>query len=568
MITLGLNGWTIGSHDASAALVADGRILGFCEEERFTRRKHAVNTKPHNAVAACLHQAGLKLADVDQIATGWDYPARHGRRNLPWGLSSNEYLEQVLPPALFGPRKQSAEHVFIEHHLAHAASAYFASGFDRATIVVLDGQGEEASGIIASGVDHTISIVNRWDPRSSLGYFYEAACSFAGFDAHDGGKLMGLAAHGTIREELLDTFSFDGGGYIPTAIGDIVLSQGRIDERRPIMEAWHRAFSDRWFQTANTRQEALDPVRGRLQYRPVQDPYEYRDFAATVQYLLEQSLIHAVRSGVRQTGINKIVLAGGVALNAAANRLVNEDPANADFWVQPAAGDAGVSLGAALYAQATSGIRPAPMRSASLGMSYAPEAVKATLDRFGCSYIDIDDPSISAAKLLHEGLTVAWFQGRAEVGPRALGNRSLLSNPVDPEVRRKINGQIKEREWWRPLAISLLADDANNYLSADGRFPFMIITCELRPEHRSLVGAAIHEDGSTRPQTVAEEENSTYYNLLRELRELTGHGLVLNTSLNGTDEPICNSPADALRFFATSQLDACVIGPYLLRKQQ
>lgn len=565
MIVLGVNGWKKGSHDASAALVADGKILCFCEEERFRRKKRALDVLPHNSIAACLRQAKLTVNDIDVIAVGWNYKKRYEDRGHRWDISDDDYINELLPKSRFGERKKKIQVFWVDHHLAHAASAFYPSCQTESAIIVLDGQGETSSGFVAIGKNNRI--LPQWDfpVTDSLGYFYESVCDYIGLDYHDSGKLMGLAAHGQPVNEL-SVFRENDQGYEITLFPESFLSMGDIDERKAVMGGWMAYLEKNSKLPRNLKKPKYDWIRNKFVFVPGKDPYEYRDLAATAQMHIERSIVSLVRRVIKKTGIKKITLAGGVALNAAANGKLNAMDEVDALWIQPASGDTGVSLGAAMYVLAEHGFTIEPMQTASLGIAFSNEEILHSLSDAGVSINKIENPAETAADLIANGEVVAWFQGRAEVGPRALGNRSLLALPSDKTMREKINKIIKKREWWRPLAASIIEEEAQTYIEGKTPLPYMIVTAKIVPSFREEFKSAIHEDGTTRPQTVNPQNNSIYYNLLKNLKRKTGHGVVLDTSLNGQDEPIVSSPIDALKFFNTSQVDKMVIGNFVVGK--
>lgn len=565
MIILGVNGWKRGSHDASAALMQDGRLLCFCEEERFRRKKRALDVLPHYAIAACLKHAGLTVHDIDAIAVGWNYKKRYVDRRCSWDWSDEDFVDAVLSKNYFEERKKKIPVFWVDHHLAHAASAFYPSGQKESAIIVLDGQGESNSGCVAIGKNNRI--FPQWDfaVNESLGYFYEGVCDYIGLDPHDAGKLMGLAAHGK-AEKRLTVFEQNDRGYGISLFPESLISFGDIDERRVIVEGWVQYLGKQFPLGRNIRHAVYDNIRNKFIDCPTRDPYEYRDLAALAQAHIEEALLSLVKKVVEKTGLRSITLAGGVALNAAANGRLSASNLVDDLWVQPASNDAGVSLGAAMYVAAQHGFEIEPLHTASLGIEFSNEEIAKQLSDAGANFREIENPAEEASSLIAAGETVAWFQGRAEVGPRALGNRSLLALPSEKSMRERINRVIKKREWWRPLAASLLEEDAPTYIRTIRALPYMIVTAEIAPIFKNEFKSAIHEDGTTRPQTVNPQNNSIYYELLRKLKQKTGHGIVLDTSLNGQDEPIVSSPLDALKFFTTSQTDKMVIGNFVVKK--
>lgn len=566
MIILGVNGWKRGSHDASAALMQDGGVLCFCEEERFRRKKRALDCLPHYSIAACLKQTGLTVQDIDLIAVGWNYRKRYEDRGHDWELSDDDFVNAMLSPYYFGARGKKIPVFWVEHHLAHAASAFYPSGQKESAIIVLDGQGESISGFVAIGKNN--QIFPQWDfpVTESLGYFYESICDYIGLDPQDAGKLMGLAAYGKMGN-LFDIFQENHQGYGIRLFSQPFVTKFDIDERKAITEAWIQYLSKQFHLERNIRISAYNKTKNKFERSPVRDPYEYRNLATIGQAHIEHAICSLVQKVVKKTKIRHVSLAGGVALNATANGKLYIGKLIDGLWVQPAANDAGVSLGAAMYAAAQHGFEIEPLQTASLGIEFSNEEIGKQLLEAGIRFQQTDDPAETAAELIASRQTVAWFQGRAEVGPRALGNRSLLALPSDTTMRERINSIIKKREWWRPLAASFLEEDALTYISTKKPLSYMIVTAEVSSLFKKEFRSAMHKDGTTRPQTVNPSNNKIYYDLLTKLKKNTGHGVVLNTSLNGQDEPIVSSPLDVIKLFATSPIDAMVIGNFVVKKQ-
>ncbi|MFD8478704.1 carbamoyltransferase [Kitasatospora sp. NPDC059673] len=562
-LTLGLN---FGTHDAAAAIVHNGTVVAAVEEERLNRIK---NTKvfPARAVQACLDLAGASADDLDQVALFVDpklhlllAPSnlRHGtpasigslfsdldkyrkRRRLPATIRSSGLLPKNLPL------------IPVPHHQAHAASAYHVSPFDNALVVTLDGRGEYETAAIFDGIDGKLIRRHHITYPHSFGYLYSALTRYLGFRPQsDEYKVMGLAAYGsgTYRERLARLAHFD------TETGRLRLDLRYFDHHR-------RPSAQRTLYSRNSV-ELLGPPRN-----PGDEITDrHRDVAHALQHLHEQLvtayIVHAQRLVPRRT----LCLAGGVALNCVANAAVINSGRFDQVFVQPAAGDAGTSIGAALVAGASKERRP--LQNAFLGPEFGTKAIEKALSGLPAGRYEVrrtTDPHREAARLLHAEQVIGWFQGRMEFGPRALGARSILASPRSAETAVRINAMIKQREAFRPFAPAVLAEHADEYfdLSPAGAlvYPYMLATAPVHPHRREEIPAIVHADGSARMQTVERTGNPDLWKVIQEYRQLSGLPVVLNTSFNGADEPIVCTPDDAVNTFVRCGLDGLVIGPFV-----
>ncbi|MEU7043533.1 carbamoyltransferase C-terminal domain-containing protein [Streptomyces varsoviensis] len=547
MLVLGIN---FGFHDPSAALLEDGRLLAMAEQERFSRRKRARLEMPIEAVRSCLRQAGARASDVAAIATGWDI-----ERFEP-ALPAAPYLEldNALPAEFDRPLR--AKTVPVAHHLSHAASALWSSGFDEAAIVVVDGQGERESSSIAYGDGDGIRTLASYPVNASLGHFYRAATQYAGLETANSrgeGKLMGLAAYGRAQEEM--PLVTEGGG--PAMAPELRVehtANTRTEMREALLSWWRR-----------TTFPYLDGQRA--------EQMVYANFAASAQAALEQALLDLARHARDATNSGRLVVAGGVAQNCSANSRIAASGLFDEYYFLPVAHDPGVSLGAALqvaheHARTTGGaFTPTRVDHAYWGPGADDAQIAEALRADGLHTVRVPEAELigHVATAMTEGRIVGWCSGRAEIGPRALGARSVLADPRSREIVSRLN-RIKGREIWRPLAPSVLAERFDTYFDAPHRSPFMNVSALVRPEVRSRVPAIVHVDGTARPQTVDREHSPRYWSLIRRFEELTGVPVVLNTSFNLAGEPIVNSPADAVRTFLNSELDLLVLGPWLAAK--
>ncbi|MBV9022793.1 MAG: hypothetical protein JO362_03040 [Streptomycetaceae bacterium] len=569
-IVLGLGGPYY--HDASACLVNNGRIVAFAEEERFSRRKHHKDSRSCAVAAAyCLSEAGITLAEVDEIAIAF---------NPTWPKASEEctdaeLIAELLDPALFGHHRPRQVTV-IEHHLAHAASAFHPSGFSEAAVLVVDGSGDGVSATLAHGTTSGLKTIRQWPFSQSLGWFYETVAEHLGLgDWTSSGKLMGLAGYGNPRYAL-DFLRPEAGGY------RLDLSRYGIRPDEPVEDQYTDLRYYRRLKTAYTAAYTdlgIPPHRRARTYaadtgRPAADTSfrpEHADLAASAQLLLEQCLVELAREALATTGASRLCVAGGVGLNCSANGRLAALRGVDELFVQPAAGDAGCAIGAALEVALRRGdlILPGPaMTTAALGPAFSHAAIRMVLTEYGLPFSDhgADLPSIVAGHLAL-GRVAGWFQGRMEAGPRALGHRSILADARRVQARDRINNQIKHREAWRPLAPVLLDDAGPDLLGTNTPHPFMIIARQATEAAREAIPAAVHTDGTLRPQTITCDEADPYAGLLACFAEQTGRPpALLNTSFNHEAEPIVCTPRDAVATFAASPLNLLAIGPFLVRK--
>ena len=558
MLTLGINYSQY--HDSSACIVRDGQLVCAVAEERLSRIKHDARF-PALAIRSCLNLARVRPDQLDHIGFGWPRPhavLRHdladyvrGRRPISFVNllnSTRHFLNQQGPQGgarrfalSFGATK--ARMHFVDHHLAHAVSAYAYSGFPEAAVVVVDGRGAWEATSIWHGrngaLDHVLTIP--WP--NSLGLLYAAFTEYLGFEPYsDEWKIMGLAPYGQPGTDLTEFISFDDGFY-------------RVDGPRLVGHG---------YGLGECIAERLGPKR-----TPGSDIEDrHKDAAFAVQAACEQAMKGIASVATRRTGCRKLCLAGGVALNSKANGLLLNSGLVESLFVQPAASDDGAALGAALVPHLVCGERLPlqALRQVDLGVAYDDEQIEVILRTYKLRYTRLDNVPNTTADLLAGGKIIGWFQGRMEFGPRALGSRSILADPRNPEMKARVNNAVKFREWWRPFAPSLLAEAAGVYLESATDSPFMVLTSAVKPEKRGTIPAVTHVDGSTRPQTVEQGINPLYWRVIDEFGRRTGVPVVMNTSFNLRGEPIVATPTDAVRTFFSSGMDALVIGSYLVEK--
>lgn len=560
MYVLGLT--TLG--DSAASLIKDGSIVAAAEEERFSRRKHHSGF-PYNAVQYCLDEAGIRMADVEHVALYWKpWVLRHkAMQALKSAFISREmfkarvdrgvaqvgdsYLGMLRHPKRlrerFGP--SDFKFHFMEHHQCHAASAFFVSPFEKAAVLTMDGTGEDTTTLFSIGEGTRIKPIKRIKLPHSLGQFYSAVTNFLGFDMFGGDewKVMGLAAYG--EPEFYDFFA----RRVLTTNGDhgFHLNVRVLDHHL----AKHYQFSDEIVRALGTPR------------RPDEDlSQHHQNIAASAQRVLEDTVLHLLGGLRERTGLEDLCLAGGCAYNSVMNgRIMTETPFKR-FFIQPAAGDAGCSLGAALlvYHQKLGRPRGFVMEHAYYGPSFTNEECRAALEAAGLSYETLPDEVLlpRVARLIADGGIVGWFQGRMEFGPRALGNRSFLADPRRADMRELLNKKVKLREWFRPLAPSMHAEAAQDLFGRPHYDPFMVTVLAVTEERRAALPAVVHVDGTARPQTVRRDVNPRYWELIDQFARLTGVPMLLNTSFN-IQEPIVCRPEDAVKTFIGANFDALVL---------
>ena len=570
---LGLSGAV--SHDPSAALYIDGKLVAAAEEERFVRDKHAKNRMPYEAAKFCLEFANIKPGDVDAVAipfapislagkARWHYAQRYWYapdRGLDAILTGNRHfyrykkrIEWCLVQLGFDLDK--TEIVPVEHHLAHASSAYHCSGFQEKTAILgIDGKGEYATTFFGYGENGRIHKIKEFFDPDSLGGLYGAITEYLGFEMLDGEyKVMGMAPYGDpTRYDFSRLAKFENGELIVNTDYANVIGLRRYKE------------NGKGYYFSPKLIEWLGPKRaGDI----ADDPYIH--YAASMQKLFEdlslQMMDYYLGDILRETG--KLAFAGGGALNVKLNQKIIARPEVKELFVQPASGDSGTAIGAASYVSVQRGVPVEKMEHVFLGPAYTNEDVIAACAKHPSrpQWERVNDVPQRIAKILADGNPVAWFQGRMEFGPRALGGRSILGCPSASGVADRINAQIKFRERWRPFCPSMLDTVGPQMLGSDHPAPFMTFTFNVAEEWKTRVPEVVHEDGTSRAQVLSRPFNPRYYDLMLELEKLTGNGVVLNTSLNRRGEPMICSPTDALNMFFGSDLEYLVMEDILVAK--
>jgi carbamoyltransferase len=535
-------------HDSSAALLVDGALVVAVEEERFNRIKHGKlpdvdnpHQFPERAIRFCLNYAGLTADDIDHVAYSFDPELRRTRFRAEWWAEPRSEdvfllrLGQVRSVAeeLFGRPLRQRFH-FVSHHLAHAASAYFPSGFDRAAILTIDGIGEAAGSTLAKAVGTRIDSVETFDYPHSLGFVWEVLCGYLGFAMYDASKLMGLAAYGN-PEVFRSAFE----AIIRVGKEDYAVDPEAIG-----------------FQSAKSSR--IESLLGPPRYEALEQ--RHADIAAALQAATNAAVMALVRRLKRKVPFDRLCFAGGVALNCVTNELVRQSGHFSDVFIPSAPHDAGTAIGAAFLVHcAKQKSRPERGNSTPyLGPAFDRREILAAVKSAGLTAHRSKAPARDAADMIADGKIVAWFQGRMEFGPRALGNRSLLADPRRPDMRNILNQKVKHREDFRPFAPSVLAEHADEWFEVGAHatsHEFMLFACGVKAEQRDRIPAVVHQDGTARLQLVRRESNARFHELISCFFERTGVPLVINTSFNDS-EPIVCTPADAIVTFRKSGIDA------------
>ncbi|MDE2770319.1 MAG: carbamoyltransferase [Bacteroidota bacterium] len=575
---LGISCWY---HDSAACLLKDGIVVAAAQEERFTRVKHDASL-PVNAIAWCLSHAGLTAEDLS-IVSYYDKPFLKFERLLetylsgaPQGIPSFIKAMPVwLKRSLWIPdilRKEIGFRgtlLFCEHHESHAASAFFPSPFDQAAIITTDGVGEWATTSLGVGNRSGIVLKEEIHFPHSLGLLYSTFTGYCGFRVNSGEyKLMGLAPYGepryvqTILDELID-LKEDGSYRLNLRYFSFPWG----------LRMYSRAFEDLFGGRARSPESSI--TRREL------------DLARSIQVVTEEVVQRMARRAATESGERKLCMAGGVALNCVANGKLLRSGLFEEIWIQPAAGDAGGALGAALmawhdYAQVPrEACVPDAMEGAKLGPSYDADDIRAALETASMPYEELSEEPLCrrTAESLAAQKVIGWFQGRMEYGPRALGNRSILADPRQLRMQRHVNQSIKFRENFRPFAPAVLVEKVSDWFDMNNESPYMLLTAQVRDAHirgeglerqrniESPIAAVTHVDGSARVQTVSEQGNSLFYRLLQKFEALTGCPVLVNTSFNVRGEPIVCAPEDAIRCFQDTHMDILVIGPFWVSKK-
>jgi carbamoyltransferase len=576
MYILGINAY---HGDAAAAIIKNGRLIAAVEEERFNRIKHCAGF-PEQSIRYCLEAAGVRIEDVDHIGISRDPSAhlhkkilyaasrlgvfRQARDRLANAAKVRDLKDELARVLNVSKRNLRAELHNVEHHLAHLASCFFVSPFERAALLSIDGFGDFISTMWAHGEGNSIEVLGQVEYPHSTGIVYTATTQFLGFPHYgDEGKVMGLAPYGQPR--FIDQFR------------DIIRTEERGQFRLNLNYFRHHA------EGVEMTWDQGSPVIGRIfsdefvkTFGPAREPGAAlsdrdRDIAASLQLRLEEIAFHVLNHLHEQTRATELGLAGGVAYNSVMNGKILLHTPFRRIFVQPAAGDSGTALGVCyhLYNQVLRQSRAEVMLGAYTGPDFGGDEIRMACGQIGLEFERYDDREVTkrAAKDIADGLVVGWFQGRMEFGPRALGNRSIVVDPRRPEMKDILNDRIKKREPFRPFAPSILEEHVGDYFEQTHPAPTMLMVYQIRPEQRAQIPAVTHVDGSGRLQTVSRKLNQRYYQLISDFAELTGVPVLLNTSFN-ENEPIVCTPRHAIDCFQKTRMDALYLGNYAVRRKQ
>lgn len=552
-------------HDSAACLLQDGVPVAAASQQLFTRKKHDSDF-PTQSIRYCLEEAGIGPGDIDLVAF-YDKPLVKFERML---VSHVATFPKSFPqfvrgmPAWFATKlrldkllKKELDYtgpiVYGQHHLSHAAAAFYASGFESSAILTVDGVGEWATASWGRGVGNQIEMLGEIRFPHSLGLLYSAFTYYLGFKVNSGEyKVMGLAPYGepiyVDRIKKLIHIKPDG--------------TFRLDMQYFTFDHGMRMYN-----------EEFERVMGEPT-RPMGDndlPQFYKDVARSLQEVVNEVMVSLTRRVLEETGENKLCMAGGVALNCVANGYILRETGIEDIFVQPAAGDAGSAMGAALWAwhELLDKPRGWKLETSYYGPGYSDEQVEETLKRYGAVYKKLERQELldTVARHIDEQKVIGWYQRRAEWGPRALGHRSILGDPRSPDMRDIINLKIKMREGFRPFAPSVLEDDIGVWFDLDRPSPFMLLVAPVREDIPVPLPAITHVDGSARIQSISREQDDLYYDLIAAFKARTGCGVIINTSMNVRGEPIVNTPEDAYRCFMRTDMDVLAAGSFLLYKE-
>jgi carbamoyltransferase len=582
-----------GSTHPSACLLKDGKLISFIEEERLVRAKQANNYFPSKSISHCLKAGNIKLNDIDYIAFGWDanlYTFRHpfyqvstfikerllkrsrhkikrvsnGRPNmgsallsglkeliiynpknitqkLTIGLNNAGFINEKIPPV-----------IFVKHHLAHAASAFYCSGFDEAAVLTFDGHGEENTTTVYRGAGKELTLLKEINIPHSLGWFYSAFTEYLGWSPNEGEvKLMGLAPYGSYNSEIKKIMDEI---LMVTDDGFAIDSDYIFFNKR----SYGEFFSDLVVEKLGLPRGKNDEITER-----------HKDIAFAVQAKMEEAGISLSKMALKLAGSRNLCLAGGVALNCKMNGMIHKSGIADNIFIQPVSYDAGASMGAAMVVAMQMGDDCRfKLEHVYLGAAYSNDEIKGVLDLNKINYTYREDIAGYGAKQILEGKILGWFQNHMEAGARALGGRSILADPRDPGMKDKVNDNVKFRENWRPFALSILEENIGDYLVKPVISPFMTMAFDVIPDKINDIQSAIHHvDNTTRPQSVSRKVNTLYWELINEFRKLSGVPALLNTSFNIKGEPIVCSPSDALRCFYGTGIDVLIMGNFVIEKR-
>ncbi|MEK7154762.1 MAG: carbamoyltransferase [Patescibacteria group bacterium] len=559
MICLGLK---TSGHDTAATIVKDGQIIAACAQERFDRKKHSKEF-PKDAIDFCLKQAGISIKKVDIVVIPFNYPFALtmlvGKFTLEY-FPASVNATRTLFPYLFSKWRDGELRLrkmgylgkikYVEHHLGHAASAFYPSNLDSTAVLTIDARGESPSTCVYLGksenLKRTATLANY---PHSLGYLYTSLTAYLGFERNSGeGKVMGLAPYGDWSDykQYTDVLKLlpDGKFKLDLSYFSFHLGAG-LD----VSEKFEKTFGPRRIPNSEITTR-------------------HKNIAAFLQHITEEAVLHCAKYAMESTGERSLCLSGGVALNSVANGKIQKTLVPEQLFIQPASTDDGSALGAALFASYSEHFqnRVHINDTVYLGPEYSDKKIALCLEKNRLKYKKSESVEKIVAREIVEGKIVAWFQGRSEFGPRALGNRSILVDPRDPTMKDKLNSKVKFRESFRPFAPSVLEESASEYFDCEKPSPYMLLTYNVKKKYQKEIPAVTHIDGTARIQTVSKKQNLRYWKLLNEFGKITGIPILLNTSFNIKGEPIVNTPQEAVDSFLNSGIDVLAIGSYIVKK--
>ncbi len=547
MKVLGLNGWKERGHDGGASLIVDGKLVYAIEEEKLIGRRHAYDTLPHESIKKCLEYGNLTLDDIDEFDIGWDY------EELYHMLGKEFISKEEMSLELFGDSKYASKIKYVPHHIAHAYSTFIPSNYEKSLVLVIDGQGEimGTSIYLADRKDNSMKLL--LETPVSLGYFYSGITRQVGFRAGEEGKTMGLASYGKpIYLDLLrKLISLDENNKLRCVFNIEKVSK---DEEDATLDKWEELLS------------VIIPKREGKIIEVNDEIIPYADLASSGQKLLEEILTTLVNKYALEYDVHNVCIAGGVGLNCPSSSAIENLDVIDGVFVQPAANDGGISLGAAIKGAIDLGDDVRIEMIPYLGPEYDQKSIEKALDDSGYDYSIYDNIENVIAKLLVEGKIVAHYDGRIEFGPRALGNRSLLASPKDYEMLVRMNN-LKGREVWRPLAPAVMYDKQEEVFDSKIFSPHMTKNFNVIAEQIKNLEAITHVDGTARVQSVTREYNERFYNIINEFYKLTGIPVVINTSFNIKGEPIVCTPKEAIYSFEEMNLDYLAMGNCLVKRK-
>jgi len=551
-------------HDSAACLLQDGKIVAAAQEERFNREKYS-SAFPINAINFCLQFKDLTIYDVDYIGFYEKPYLKFARVTVDhlrsWPFSLKNFLDVmpnwlsdrlIIPITLKKELGYKEKVLFIKHHLSHAASTFLVSPFEESAILTVDGMGEWATTTFGFGRENNIKILKEIDYPDSLGLLYATVTTYLGFKVFEGeGKVMGLASYG--KPKYIDKFR-----EIITVKPD---GSFKLDPGFFSFNKSFKMYNKKFVKTFGEERNPEDKIEER-----------HHDIAASLQKFVEETLVTIARNLHNETKMDNLCLAGGVFLNCVANSKILEETPFKEIFIQPAASDSGGALGVSAYIYHSILGKPRDyiMTDAYLGPEFSSKQIKRTLLNSGLNFKEFTDSELvkNIANKISLNQIVGWFQGRMELGPRALGNRSILANPCNPDMPELLNTKVKKRESFRPYAPSVLEERSAEFFQLKGSSPFMLLSPRVKEEKKTVIPAVTHVDGTARVQTVSKSTNPKFWQLIKEFENITGVPVVLNTSFNLRGESIVCTPQEAINCFRRSQMDCLVLGNYVVDKEE